>query len=142
MTETAATGSGAPRRHLQSAGAVLAGFLVILILTIPTDQALHAAGVYPPWGDPMHEPALNLLALSYRLFYAIAGGLAAAWLAPRAPVAHALVLGGIGTVVAGLGAAAAISAGMGPVWFPLALVATALPCAWLGGLAHGLLRRG
>jgi hypothetical protein len=26
--------------------------------------------------------------------------------------------------------------GLGPRWFPIALVVSALPCAWLGGLLH------
>jgi hypothetical protein len=35
---------------------------------------LHVLNVYPPWGEPMHDPGLNLLALSYRIVYTIVGG--------------------------------------------------------------------
>jgi hypothetical protein len=38
-----------PRRVLRGVGAVLAG----VILSIGTDVALHATGVFPPWGQPM-----------------------------------------------------------------------------------------
>jgi hypothetical protein len=43
---------------------------------------------------------------------------------------HALVLGGIGLLLSTLGA---ITMGrMGPAWYSIALIATALPCAWVG----------
>ena len=44
-------------------GAVLAGVLVIVVLSIATDGALHASGVYPPLGQPMADGlfALKLL---------------------------------------------------------------------------------
>jgi hypothetical protein len=44
---------------------------------------------------------------------------------------HALVLGSIGLVLSIAGAVAMWDAG--PAWYPLALAASALPCAWLGG---------
>ena len=34
-----------------------------MTLSLGTDQALHVLRVYPPWGQPMHPPWLNLLAL-------------------------------------------------------------------------------
>ncbi len=49
----------------------------------------------------------------------------------------ALILGGIGLVLSLAGAIVAITAAdLGPDWFPIALVLSALPCAWLGGLLH------
>lgn len=48
---------------------LLVGFLTVVILSLGMDQVLHALHVYPPWGQPMHHPALNLLALSYRIVY-------------------------------------------------------------------------
>ena len=48
---------------------------------------------------------------------------------------HALIGGLVGLVLSTVGAVATWNAGpaFGPHWYPLALVATALPCAWLGG---------
>ena len=40
-----------PRRMLRRIGAVLA----IFILSIVTDMALHAAGIYPPWGETIGD---------------------------------------------------------------------------------------
>jgi len=126
-----------PRRTGRSAGAVLLGFAAVVALSLGTDQLLHVLEVYPPWGQPMHDPGLNLLALSYRIVYAIFGSFLAARFAPRRPMLHAMVLGFVGLVVSSAGAVAAISmADLGPSWYPIALVLTALPCAWAGGRLH------
>lgn len=74
-----------PRRLLRSAGAVLLGFIAVVALSLGTDQALHSLDVYPPWGQPMYDTGLNLLALSYRIVYAVIGSYIAARFAPRAP---------------------------------------------------------
>ena len=63
-----------PRRLWRSAGAIFAGFLAVAVLSLATDQVLHMLNVYPPWGEPMHDPKLNLLALAYRIVYTIVGG--------------------------------------------------------------------
>ena len=125
-----------PRRLWASAGALLAGFLVVVVLSIGTDQLFHSLGVYPPWGEPMRETGDNLLALTYRCIYAVLGSYIAARLAPRRPMLHAMILGAIGFVLSVLGAFGAIAVDLGPIWFPFALVLTALPCAWLGGFIH------
>jgi hypothetical protein len=124
------------RRLLQSAGAVLGGVVAVVALSLGTDQLLHVLEVYPPWGQPMHDPALNLLALGYRIVYAVVGSYIAARLAPRNPMRHALALGVVGFVVSLAGAIATIPMNLGPDWYPIALVLTALPCAWLGGVLH------
>ena len=126
-----------PRRTGRSAGAVLLGFVAVVALSLGTDQLSHVLEVYPPWGQPMHDPGLNLLALSYRIVYAIFGSFLAARFAPRRPMRHAMVLGFVGLVVSSAGAVAAVSmADLGPYWYPIALVLTALPCAWAGGALH------
>jgi hypothetical protein len=79
--------------------------------------------------------ALWVLALAYRIVYGIAGGYIAGWLAPSRPMAYALVVGAVGLVLSIVGVAANWNKGpeFGPHWFSIALVLTALPCAWLGG---------
>lgn len=125
-----------PRRFWSSALALLAGFVVVIALSLGTDQLFHSLGVYPPWGEPMRETSDNLLALAYRCVYAVLGSYIAARLAPRHPMRHALILGAIGFVLSILGAIGAIVIDLGPIWYPIALVLTALPCAWLGGLLY------
>lgn len=116
--------------------AIGAGFVTVLVLSLATDQIFHILGVYPPWGEPMRGTGQNLLALSYRVIYAVLGSYIAARLAPRNPMRHAMILGVIGLVLSTLGAAGGIAADLGPMWFPIALVLTTLPCAWLGGFIY------
>jgi hypothetical protein len=132
------TESKRPRQTLRSAGAVLAGFLAIVIITTATDIVMHATGVFPPAGEAMTN-GLWLLATAYRIVYGVAGGYITARLAPDRAMRHALALGVIGLVVSIVGAAATWNRGpgFGPKWYPLALVAIAIPCAWLGGKLYG-----
>jgi hypothetical protein len=138
---TAATATSArPRTGLRSTWAVLAGILLVIVLSTVTDQVLHVLHVYPPWGQPMFEPGLNLLALSYRIVFTILGAYLTARLAPRDPMRHVWIYGGIGVVLGTLGAAATIPKHWGPNWYPIMLVVTALPCAWAGGAWHAARR--
>jgi len=128
-----------PQRNiLRSVGAVVAGLLVVIIITTATDALLHATGIFPPWGQPMSD-SLFLLAFAYRIVYGIVGGYITARLAPDKPVKHAVVLGAIGFVLSLAGAAATWNRGpeFGPKWYPLALIVIAIPTAWLGGAPGG-----
>ncbi len=125
-----------PRRMARSVLAILAGFVTVFVLSLATDQVFHVLKVYPPWGQPMYDTGLLTLALAYRCLYAVLGSWIAARLAPRAPMRHAMILGWIGLVFAIAGAVATIffmPVKLGPSWYPIALVITTLPCAWLGG---------
>lgn len=133
--------SSAPGRAgtiLRSALAVLAGLLFIAVSSTLLDQLFHSLGVYPPWGVPMLETGDNILAFAYRLVVSVAGCWLAARLAPRAPMAHALVLGSIGVVLSALGAFAMWEMSQG--WYPIALIVIALPAAWLGGKLDARMR--
>ena len=122
------------RSILRSVGAVLAGLLVVIIITTATDAIMHATGIFPPWGQPMSD-SLFVLAFAYRIVYGIAGGYITARLAPNKPVEHAVLLGAVGLVLSLAGTAATWNRGpeFGPKWYPLALIVIAIPTAWLGG---------
>jgi hypothetical protein len=128
-----------PRRIWRSLGALLAGFLVVVVLSLGTDLALHATGLFPPWGEPMSD-ALFLLATAYRTVYAVVGSYVTARLAPYGPMGHALAGGVVGLLLSTVGAVATWDRGpeFGPHWYPLALIATATPCAWAGGRLHAM----
>ena len=113
---------------------MLAGFFAIVILSIGTDMVMHAMGIFPAIGEPIGSKPL-LLATAYRILYGVVGGYITARLAPREPMAHALVLGVVGLLVSILGAVLTWSEGpaFGPHWYPVALIVVAIPCAWLGG---------
>ena len=134
---------GAPatvrRQLVQSAAAVVVGFVSVAALSLVTDQLLHVLQVYPPWGEPMYDTRLNLLALFYRVLYTIFGGYLTASLAPHSPMRHVIVVGILGLIAGSGGALAAITmADLGPNWYPIALAVTAFPCVWLGGVLHGV----
>jgi hypothetical protein len=122
------------RRVLRRIGAVLAGFFATFILSVATDLALHAIGIFPPWGQPMSN-ALFGLATAYRTIYTVTAGYITARLAPDRPMAHVWALGIIGLVAALAGTVATWNAGpeFGPKWYPLALVVITLPSVWTGG---------
>jgi hypothetical protein len=113
---------------------LFAGFVAVVILSIGTDVALRAASIFPPLGKPMSD-ALLLLATVYRSIYAVVGSYITARVAPDRPMQHALTGGVIGLVLSIVGAVTAWNKvdTLGPHWYPLSLVATALPCAWIGG---------
>lgn len=123
-----------PRRLGRSIGAVVAGIVVGAVLSLGTDAVLHAVGVFPPWGQPVTDAPL-LLATAYRIVFEVAGCYIAARLAPNSPMLHALVAGFVGFVLSIVGAVATWNGGpaFGPHWYPVALIITALPCAWVGG---------
>lgn len=124
------------RRLGRSVAAVVVGFVAVAALSLGTDQILHVLNVYPPWGQPMHEPGLNFLALAYRSFYTVGGMYLTARLAPHSPLRHAVIGGMVGTIIATAGAVASIPMNLGPAWYPIALAATALPLSWLGGALY------
>lgn len=114
---------------VKSLGAVLAGFIVIVILSVVTDTVLEQTGVLPRGNLFGTGPVL--LALTYRIIYSVIGCYVAARLAPNRPMAHALALGVLGIVVSALGSIAAQE--LAPAWYGWALIVVSLPCAWAGG---------
>lgn len=120
--------------YLRSAGAVLAGFLSIAVLSTVTDQILHATGVFPPDGQPNYDTATMGLALAYRSAFGVLAGYITARLAPSHKLAHALVLGLIGVALSTAGAV--VMWNMGPPWYAIGVVLIAIPAAWLGARLH------
>jgi len=122
-----------PRRWGRSVAALLYGFLAVVALSLGTDIVLHAAGIFPPLGRRMSD-ALFLLATAYRTIYAIVGSYITARTAPDRPMQHALIGGVVGLVLGTVGAVATWNrAELGPHWYPIALIVTAMPCALAGG---------
>ena len=118
----------------RSIGAVLAGIVADIVLSLGTDVVLHLAGVFPALGQPMGDRLL-LIATVYRSIYGVLGCYIAARLASDRPMLHALAAGGVGLVLGVVGAAVTWNKGpaFGPHWYPVALIVLAMPCAWIGG---------
>ena len=118
----------------RSVGAVLAGLFVNAFLASATDMLLVAIGVFPPlreFGNPAaYSDSLLLLALIYRTLFGVLGCYVTARLATSRPMAHSLVLGGIGVLIGTLGAIASWQTWTH--WYSLAIIAVTLPSSWLG----------
>jgi hypothetical protein len=125
--------TSAPARRIgRSILALLAGFLVAVVLSLVTDLLLHQFGFYPSLGQPTDSSQLAVATL-YRSLYGILSAWVTARLAPYGPMGHALVGGAIGTVAALVGAISTWNLNLGPHWYSIALVVLALPTAWIGG---------
>lgn len=88
-TTSAAGAAKTPRQLGRSALALLAGFVVVVVLSLGTDIVLHALKIFPALGERMSD-GLFLLATVYRTLYAIVGSYVTARLAPCLPMAHAM----------------------------------------------------
>ena len=123
-----------PHALARSIGAILAGIVAAIILSLVTDMLMYKVGLLPQAGQ---SPGSNALAIAtvYRTIYGIFGSYIAARLAPNRPMKHALLLGVLGFIVSVVGAAATWNRqpSLGPHWYPVALIVLALPTAWAGG---------
>ncbi len=135
MTTTTETAGTAPQpwRWARSAGAVLGGTLASAALALGTDQVLHLAGLFPAINQVTYDAPRFVAATTYRVIYAILGFYLIARLAPRHPWRHVWVGAAIGLAGSVAGIVATMTHDMGPLWYPVALAVTTLPCAWLGG---------
>lgn len=70
MAGTVTQASVNARRLLRSGAALLFGTFVGAVLSLGTDQVLHSARIFPPWGQPMAD-VLYMLAAAYRIVYNI-----------------------------------------------------------------------
>jgi hypothetical protein len=115
----------------RSSWAVVAGAAAAIVVTTLVDTVLHAAGVYPPLKQPIND-RLALLATAYRVVISIGGAWLTARLAPTNPMKHAMILGYLGVVFGLIGVVTTWNLGLGPHWYPIALVVLALPQCWVG----------
>lgn len=118
----------------KSIGAVLAGFVLVLVLAVVTDAVFMAMHVFPAPDHPeLYSDRLYLLITFYTAIYSVAGGWLTARLAPAWPRFHALILGLLGTLSSTVGAILMWGKATGHEWYPVALIAIASPTCWLGG---------
>jgi hypothetical protein len=113
--------------------AVVAGFVAVAVLSIGTDAALHAAGVFPPVSQPMSR-GLFALAATYRALLTVAGGAIATWLAQEDSYRPAQILSFLGLLggLAGVVVWVTAQSDLGPLWYVLSIPLSAIPCTLVG----------
>jgi peptidoglycan/LPS O-acetylase OafA/YrhL len=120
--------------------AVVAGFLLVVVLSVGTDKALEAAGVFPAMPADMGN-GLFALATTYRAVFTVLGGILTGLLTLRADQRDVRVLAALG-FLAGLAGIAAWFAtpGLGPLWYAVLIPVTGAPAALIGGQLARLIR--
>ncbi len=119
-------------KTLKSIGAVFAGFLTVVILSVGTDAALESAGIFPSQEHGLFITWMLALALAYRSVYTVAGGFVTAQLSPFNPMKHVKVLASIGAA-AGI-AGVILGWNLSQHWYPIAIAVTGFPLTWFGGI--------
>lgn len=117
---------------LRSIGAIFAGIVVNVLLSVATDKLIYMAGLAPA-GQRMPDRMLAVAA-GYRIVYSVLSTYVIAALAGRRPMMHAMIAGALGLIVSIAGVVTTWNqvATYGPHWYPIALVIATLPTAWLG----------
>ena len=117
---------------VRSIAAVLAGFVLIAVLSLAADGVLRAAapGVFGPNGE-VSDTGVLLLTMVYVAAFAIGGCYLAARMAPGRPMLHALALGALGLAFS-LATVVAIWE-LTPPWYNIASLLLVMPYAWIGG---------
>lgn len=114
----------------KSTGAVVAGIIVIFLLSHTTDYILEHTGLMKlPFSD--NPVWVMIIVTIYRNIYIVAGSYITATLAPQKPMRHSIILACIGFVLGTLGAIAMWD--IPPRWYPVVLIVLGWPSAWLGG---------
>lgn len=119
---------------LKSIGAVLAGLIFIGVTHSAIDAILEAIGILPQ-GHLNIGAGMILFVILYRAVFSFIGCYLTARLAPKNPMLHSLILGGIGTILSAVGAIVTADMNIAPAWYGWSLVVMAIPIAWVAGKA-------
>ncbi len=114
---------------LKSIWAILAGFIVVAVVSSVTDLILQKTGIMKL---PYHLNPWWFIAIviTYRTIFGIGGSYITAALAPSKPMRLVFISGTIGMVICIIGMLAVKEP---PLWYPAVLVILALPTALFGG---------
>ena len=118
---------------LKSMGAILAGFIIVVLLSIATDVVLYKTDIMK---IPFHNNPdwFIVVVIIYRSGYAVIGSYITARLAPERPMRLVLIGGLIGFALSVIGAVTMWDTP--PHWYPVSLIVLSLPSAWTGGTLY------
>ena len=115
---------------------ILAGFVVTTILSVGTDSVFESAGVLPPFGQPLMDTGLLLLATTYRAIFQVIGSYVASLIARERANAAVWTLGILGAV-AWLAGGLTMK-GYAPLWYSVLGALLSLPTTLLGGKLYAM----
>ncbi len=110
--------------------AVVVAFIVTGVLSTAVDHVFHVTGVYPPYGEPMYDTGLLILASFYRLLFQILGSYAMSVIARDKAMTAGWIVGVLGTLLWLSGGI--FMQGMGPLWYPIAGALLSIPSVLTG----------
>ncbi|HET6326884.1 MAG TPA: hypothetical protein VFG04_19555 [Planctomycetaceae bacterium] len=121
--------------------AVVAGIVVLILSSFAIEAIanplMKMIGLFP---DESPSTAVRLVTMAYTTVCIAAAGYVTAWIARRAPVLHALIMG---AVQVGLTVALIIDQpDFAPPWAWIITVAVIMPAAWYGGAIRARQARG
>jgi len=115
---------------LKSIGAILAGFVLTVILSLGTDFALNAVSFLKMENFKENSTIVVLVVIIYRFIFNVVGCYLTAKLAPSSPMKHCLIIGIIGTV---LSLAASIAMWNEAVpFYNILVILMSIPSAYVG----------
>ena len=117
---------------IKSIGAVIAGFLTIIVLVGGMDVALTGAGFFP-LNPEAYTSWMLFISLVYRTIFAVLGGFVVGKLAPQKPMKHVIVLAIIGTLIGILGVVTGWNLPGYPHWYSITLTILTFLAIWYGG---------
>jgi hypothetical protein len=114
----------------KSIGAVIAGFLTAIFLTVGTDAVMEGIGFFST-NPETYTSRMLFVALVYRTVFTGLGGFVIGKLAPYKPMNHVAVMAVISALL-GIGGIVA-EWNMIEHWFPITQAVLAFPFVWYGG---------
>jgi hypothetical protein len=115
---------------------ILAGFIVTALLSTATDFAFESAGILPPYGQPLMDTGLLLLATTYRALYQVLGSFVSALIVRERANTAVWTLGILGAAVWLIGGLAMKD--YAPLWYSLLGALLSLPTTLLGGKLYAM----
>lgn len=119
---------------VKSIGSVVAGFLVVVILSTIMDRIMEGTGLFPSVANPgAYTSWMYVIALIYRTVFTVLAGYVAALIAPENKMLHVWILAIIGFLSGTLGAILNWGLAQGFEWYPISLAVLAIPSVVYGG---------
>jgi hypothetical protein len=115
---------------MRSAAAVLAGIIVLILLSFLIERTVGTA-LMQALDLEKADVAMRLFVVLQTLGCMVAAGYVCAWIAPRAKAKHAIVMGVIQLLLTVYAMVALPS--YGPLWITVVGIVLLVPAAWLGG---------